>query len=31
MPAIPYCIGLIEGAYLTTDERVIVAFRPKGK
>ena len=29
MPAIPYCIDLIEGAYLTTDERRIVAFRPK--
>ena len=31
MPAIPYCVDLIEGAYLTTDERRIVAFRPKGK
>ena len=31
MPAIPYCIDLIEGAYLTTDESKIVAFRPKGK
>lgn len=30
MPAIPYCIDLIEGAYLTTDESRIVAFRPKG-
>lgn len=29
MPAIPYCIDLIEGAYLTTDERRIKAFRPK--
>ena len=29
MPAIPYCIDLIEGAYLTTDENRIVAFRPK--
>lgn len=29
MPAIPYCIDLIEGAYLTTDESRIVAFRPK--
>lgn len=29
MPAIPYCVDLIEGAYLTTDERRIVAFRPK--
>ena len=31
MPAIPYCIDLIEGAYLTTDESKIVAFRPKPK
>ncbi len=31
MPAIPYCIDLIDGAYLTTDESRIVAFRPKGK
>ena len=31
MPAIPYCIDLIEGAYLTTDESRIRAFRPKGK
>jgi molybdopterin adenylyltransferase len=30
MPAIPYCIDLIEGAYLTTDKRRIKAFRPKG-
>ncbi|MDE2853778.1 MAG: molybdopterin adenylyltransferase [Chloroflexota bacterium] len=30
MPAIPYCIDLIEGAYLTTDESKIVTFRPKG-
>lgn len=29
MPAIPYCIDLIDGAYLTTDESRIVAFRPK--
>ena len=29
MPAIPYCIDLIEGAYLTTDESKVVAFRPK--
>lgn len=28
-PAIPYCLDLIEGAYLTTDESRIVAFRPK--
>lgn len=31
MPAIPYCIDLIEGAYLTTDARRIAAFRPKPK
>ncbi len=31
MPAIPYCIDLIEGAYLTTDESRIKAFRPKPK
>ena len=31
MPAIPYCIDLIDGAYLTTDENRIVAFRPKPK
>ena len=31
MAAIPYCIDLIEGAYLTTDERKIAAFRPKQK
>jgi molybdopterin adenylyltransferase len=28
-PAIPYCIDLIEGPYLTTDEAVVRAFRPK--
>jgi molybdopterin adenylyltransferase len=28
MPAIPYCIDLIEGPYLETDPAVIVAFRP---
>lgn len=28
-PAIPYCIDLLEGPYLTTDETKIVAFRPK--
>jgi molybdopterin adenylyltransferase len=28
-PAIPYCIDLIEGPYLTTNERVVKAFRPK--
>ena len=29
MPAIPYCIDLLEGPYLTTDETKIKAFRPK--
>ena len=29
MPAIPYCIDLLEGPYLTTDEAKIKAFRPK--
>jgi molybdopterin adenylyltransferase len=28
-PAIPYCIDLIEGPFLTTDESVVKAFRPK--
>jgi molybdopterin adenylyltransferase len=28
-PAVPYCIDLIEGAYLETDENVVKAFRPK--
>lgn len=28
-PAIPYCIDLLEGPYLTTDETKIKAFRPK--
>lgn len=30
-PAIPYCIDLIEGAYIETNEEVIKAFRPKSK
>jgi len=30
-PAIPYCIDLLEGPYLTTDENVVVAFRPPRK
>jgi len=30
-PAIPYCIDLIEGPRLTTNESRLVAFRPKGK
>ncbi len=29
-PAIPYCIDLIEGPRLTTNDRRFVAFRPKG-
>jgi molybdopterin adenylyltransferase len=29
-PAIPYCIDLVEGAYIETNEEVMVAFRPKG-
>lgn len=28
-PAIPYCIDLIEGPYLTTNENIVKAFRPK--
>jgi molybdopterin adenylyltransferase len=28
-PAIPYCVDLIEGPYLTTHEGVVKAFRPK--
>ncbi len=28
-PAIPYCVDLIEGPYLTTNEAVAKAFRPK--
>jgi molybdopterin adenylyltransferase len=28
-PAIPYCIDLIDGPYLTTHEQVVKAFRPK--
>ena len=28
-PAIPYCIDLIEGPYLTTHDSVIKVFRPK--
>lgn len=30
-PAIPYCVDLIEGPYLETNEDVVVAFRPKSK
>jgi molybdopterin adenylyltransferase len=28
-PAIPYCIDLVEGPFLTTNEHVVKAFRPK--
>ena len=28
-PAIPYCIDLLEGPYLTTNDAVVKAFRPK--
>ena len=28
-PAIPYCIDLIQGPFLTTNESVVKAFRPK--
>src|SRR3954451_6109612 len=28
-PAIPYCVDLIEGPYLTTHENVVKAFRPR--
>jgi molybdopterin adenylyltransferase len=27
-PAVPYCVDLIEGPYLTTNETVVKAFRP---
>jgi molybdopterin adenylyltransferase len=30
-PAIPYCIDLIEGPFLTTNESVVKTFRPKAK
>ena len=30
-PAIPYCVDLIGGPYLTTKENRLVAFRPKKK
>jgi molybdopterin adenylyltransferase len=29
MPAIPYCIDLLEGPYLETNEALVKAFRPK--
>ena len=28
-PAVPYCVDLLEGPYLTTNEGVVKAFRPK--
>lgn len=31
MPAIPYCLDLIGAPYITTDESLIKAFRPKAK
>ena len=30
-PAIPYCIDLMNGPFLTTDPERLVAFRPKKK
>ncbi len=30
-PAVPYCIDLIEGPYIETNEDIIKAFRPKAK
>ena len=30
-PAVPYCVDLIEGYYLETDDKVIKSFRPKAK
>ncbi len=30
-PAVPYCIDLIEGPFIETNEDVIKAFRPKAK
>ncbi|MCP4294897.1 MAG: molybdopterin adenylyltransferase [Proteobacteria bacterium] len=27
--AIPYCIELMDGPYITTDEKIVTAFRPK--
>lgn len=29
MPAVPYCVDLIGGPYLTTHEHIVKAFRPK--
>ncbi|HEY9198383.1 MAG TPA: molybdopterin adenylyltransferase [Gammaproteobacteria bacterium] len=30
-PAVPYCVDLIGGPFLTTDESFVTAFRPKQK
>jgi molybdopterin adenylyltransferase len=30
MPAVPYCVDLIDGPQLTTNEAVVKAFRPAG-
>ena len=30
-PAIPYCIDLLDGPYITTEENRVKAFRPPGK
>jgi molybdopterin adenylyltransferase len=30
-PAVPYCIDLIEGPYIETNEDILKAFRPKAK
>ena len=30
-PAVPYCLDLLDGPYLETDENRIVSFRPKKK
>ncbi|HEV8060432.1 MAG TPA: molybdopterin adenylyltransferase [Gemmataceae bacterium] len=29
-PAVPYCLDLLEGPFLTTNEAIVKAFRPKG-
>jgi len=31
MPAVPYCIDLLEGPFMTTDPEKVDAFRPKKK
>ncbi|MGL4460925.1 MAG: molybdopterin adenylyltransferase [Planctomycetia bacterium] len=31
LPAVPYCIDLLEGPFLTTDPTKVTAFRPKAK